>query len=226
MSLWQSSSTCTAISLWMLQPVWTHLFWIWAWETCDKRIYIIKSRIESSSERDQNQLEMWKKEKRYHVSEKEFDKKVIESRKVRELKKDGHYSYVSVISAQVVALYSSKNIIFCKRWLLGGERAWFCLLTLASSWHCEFWLRVLKWKDFLVNLIGTSHTNFIIQYIIYLCLSKKCFWCSFYCWHIFWQMNVWVQTQQLNKTTFFIHWMICEEWTNIEIMHHTFINAT
>ena len=48
----------------------------------DRKMYIIGSRIESSSERDQNQIEMWKKDKRYHVSEKPFDENMAERRKV------------------------------------------------------------------------------------------------------------------------------------------------
>ena len=46
--------------------------------------------------RDQNQIKILK-DKRYHVSEKPFNEKMAESRKVGELKKDGHYSYVSFV---------------------------------------------------------------------------------------------------------------------------------
>ena len=53
----------------------------------DRKIYIIESRIESSSERDQNLLEMWKKDKRYHGSDKPFKENMAESKKVGELKK-------------------------------------------------------------------------------------------------------------------------------------------
>ena len=49
-------------------------------------IYVIESRIESSNERDQNQLEMWKKDKRYHVFEKPFDENMAERRKIWGLK--------------------------------------------------------------------------------------------------------------------------------------------
>ena len=52
----------------------------------DRRIYVIESRIKSSSERDQSQHEMWKKNKRSHVSEKSFDENMAESRKVGKLK--------------------------------------------------------------------------------------------------------------------------------------------
>ena len=45
----------------------------------DKKIYIIKTRIEPSNEKDQNQLEIWKKDKRYHVSEMPFDENMAES---------------------------------------------------------------------------------------------------------------------------------------------------
>ena len=92
MSLWQCSSTCIALCLSMLQPVWTHIFWIWAWKNVDRRIYIIESRIESSSEK--NQLEIWMKNKCYHLSEMPFDENTAENRKVVELKKDGLYWYV------------------------------------------------------------------------------------------------------------------------------------
>ena len=45
--------------------------------------------MKSSSERDQNLLEMWKKEKRYHVSVEQYDENMAEGRNVGELKKDG-----------------------------------------------------------------------------------------------------------------------------------------
>ena len=61
----------------------------------DRTIYVIESRIESSSERDQNQLEMWRKDKQYHVSEMPFDENMAESIKVAELKRYGLYSYIS-----------------------------------------------------------------------------------------------------------------------------------
>ena len=63
----------------------------------DRKIFIIESRIESSNKRDQNQLKIWKKDKRYHVSAKPFDENMAESRKVGELKKEGHYWYVSFV---------------------------------------------------------------------------------------------------------------------------------
>ena len=54
----------------------------------NRKIYIIESRIESSSsEKDQNLLKIWKKDKRYHVSEKPFNENMAESRKVGEPKK-------------------------------------------------------------------------------------------------------------------------------------------
>ena len=57
----------------------------------DRKIYIIESRIESSSsERDESQIKIWKKNKRYHVSEKPFNENMIESRKLGELKKSVH----------------------------------------------------------------------------------------------------------------------------------------
>ena len=62
-----------------------------------RMIYIIESRIESSNERDQNWNNMWKTDKRYHVSEYPFDENMAERRKVGELKKDAHYSYVSFV---------------------------------------------------------------------------------------------------------------------------------
>ena len=40
---------------------------------------------------------MWKKDKRYHVSEKPFNENMAESRKDGELKKDGLYWYVLFI---------------------------------------------------------------------------------------------------------------------------------
>ena len=50
---------------------------------------------------------MWKKDKRYHVSEKPFDENLAESRKIWELKKDAHYSY---------ALFAVHTSIIEKGW--------------------------------------------------------------------------------------------------------------
>ena len=63
----------------------------------NRKIFIIKSRIESSSEKDLNQLEVWKKDKRYHVFKMPFHEKMAESGRVAELKKDGLYWYVSFV---------------------------------------------------------------------------------------------------------------------------------
>ena len=52
----------------------------------DCRMYIIESRIESSSENNLNQLEIWKMDKWYHVSKMPFDENMAENRKVGELK--------------------------------------------------------------------------------------------------------------------------------------------
>ena len=57
----------------------------------EKRIYSIESRIEAISERDQNQLKRWKKDKQYDKSEKPLHENMAESKKVGELKKDGNY---------------------------------------------------------------------------------------------------------------------------------------
>ena len=40
---------------------------------------------------------MWKKDRRYHVSEEPFNENMTARRKVGELQKDGHYSYVSFV---------------------------------------------------------------------------------------------------------------------------------
>ena len=44
-------------------------------------------RIDLSSEKDLKKLEIWKKDKRYHVFEMSFDENMAESRKVGEIKK-------------------------------------------------------------------------------------------------------------------------------------------
>ena len=63
----------------------------------NRKIFIIESRIASSSERDENQIMIWKKDKRYHMSEMKFDENIAESRKMDELKKDEHHSFVSFV---------------------------------------------------------------------------------------------------------------------------------
>ena len=63
----------------------------------ERKIYMIEKRVKSS-ERGQNLLKMWKTDKKYHLSEKPFDENVAERRIVGELKKDGHYSYVSFVN--------------------------------------------------------------------------------------------------------------------------------
>ena len=90
-----------------------------------------KSRIESSSERDQNLLEVWKKDKRYHVCEKPFDENMAESRKVWELKKRWSLfiwficsSYIDywdrldqcIIFSWIVTQYIGCNPRFCPEW--------------------------------------------------------------------------------------------------------------
>ena len=134
--------------------------------------------------------------------------------------------------AQIVDLHSSKNIVSCKgKWRLG--EIGHILFMFVSSWHCEFWFSVLHWKHlFLFTVIGTSITICIIQYMLNLCWSSynRCC-CSFHCCHMFWQMIAESAMQRMimptsEKFNFFIHWMNCEEWTIIQIMHHTFINTT
>ena len=78
----------------------------------DRKIYIIESRIESSSERDQNQIKTWKNDKRYHVSEKPFHENMAESRKVGELKKDAHYSYASFLVHRLIIEKGWINALF------------------------------------------------------------------------------------------------------------------
>ena len=39
---------------------------------------------------DQNQIMMWKKNKRYYIPQKTFNENMAERRKVGEVKKDGH----------------------------------------------------------------------------------------------------------------------------------------
>ena len=118
--------------------------------------------------------------------------------------------------AQIVAVHFTNNFFSCKRGGHFGEKGhnsvFECLClhdTVNSDLIC--WTE----KVFLFDVIVKSCKIFIIQYMLYLCWSD-----------IFRQMIVWMQDPQLNNTTFFIHWMIGEDWTNIQIMHHTFINAT
>ena len=51
----------------------------------DSRIFIIESRIESSSEKDLNELVMWKKDKCYYVLKLPFDENMAENGKIGDL---------------------------------------------------------------------------------------------------------------------------------------------
>ena len=89
--LWQDSSTCIANKcedLYSESGSSKHV---------NRRIYIIESRIESSSERDQIQIKIWKNDKRYHVSDMPFNENIAKKRKVGGLKKDAHYSHISFV---------------------------------------------------------------------------------------------------------------------------------
>ena len=66
-------------------------------EHVDGKLY----RTESSSERDLNQLELWKKDIRHHASKMSFDGNMAVKFKVSDLKKDCNSWYVSYV------LYSS-----------------------------------------------------------------------------------------------------------------------
>ena len=59
-------------------------------------IYIIESIIESSTERDQNQIKTRKEDKRNHITEKPFDENMAKKESLGSKKVD-HYLYLSFV---------------------------------------------------------------------------------------------------------------------------------